>query len=141
MQDLPAAFLIGKLSNRMRRTLAEMSSSSPYTGTQGKVLHYLIAGKEDAVYQKDIEQEFTLRPSSATELLKKMEENGLIYRIAEQHDARLKRIMITDKALEYAETVQKDMDEMERTLTRSIKPKDLEAFKKVCQKMLSNLEY
>ena len=98
MNDFPAAFLIGKLSNRIRRRITEMASDLPYTGAQGKVLHYLLAQKEN-VYQKDIEENFSLRPSSATEVLKKMEDAGLLYRVPEEKDARLKRIILTEKAL------------------------------------------
>ena len=45
MNDFPAAFLIGKLSNRIRRRITEMASDLPYTGVYGKVLHYLLAQK------------------------------------------------------------------------------------------------
>ena len=38
------------------------------------------------VFQKDIEEEYSLRPPTATELLKK---NGLIYREAVASDARI----------------------------------------------------
>ena len=73
MDGIPLAFLVGKLSNRIRRRIIELSSDFPYTGAQGKVLNFLLSRRE-AVYQKDVEEEFSLRPSSATELLKKMEE-------------------------------------------------------------------
>lgn len=139
MNDFPAAFLIGKLSNRIRRRITEMASDLPYTGAQGKVLHYLLAQKEN-VYQKDIEENFSLRPSSATEVLKKMEDAGLLYRVPEEKDARLKRIILTEKGLSFKDVVMDGLDNVEADISRGIKPKDIETFKKVCAKMIDNIE-
>ncbi len=139
MHDYPAVFLVGKLTNRIRRRITELASDLPYTGAQGKILHFLIAQKE-TVYQKDIEQEFSLRPSSATEMLKKMEEAGLIYRVSEEKDARLKRIVLTEKARFFEGDVQRGLNEIEKEISEGIKEKDLETFRKVLAKMLSNIE-
>lgn len=63
------------------------------------MLHFILAQSND-VFQKDIE-EYSLRPPTAAELLKKMEKNGLIYREAMVSDARMKRIAVSEKALQY----------------------------------------
>ena len=40
----------------------------------GNILSYILAeGEKRSIYQKDIEQEFGLRPSTATEVLKTLE--------------------------------------------------------------------
>ena len=49
------------------------------SGTQGRVLHFILSNNGD-VFQKDIESEFNLRPSTATGILKLMEKNGVIRR-------------------------------------------------------------
>ena len=49
-------------------------------------------GQKHSIYQKDIEKEFGLRPSTATEVLKALEKKELICRVSEKQDARLKRI-------------------------------------------------
>lgn len=139
MEEMPLAFLIGKLSNRIRRRIIELAADFPYTGAQGKILYFLLTHKE-AVYQKDIEQEFSLRPSSATELLKKMEEAGLLYRACEERDARLKRIVLTEKALSYDAEIQKGLHLLEMTMREGIKEKDEETFRKICMRMLENID-
>ncbi len=53
------------------------------------------------ISKKDIEEEYSLRPSSATVLLKKMKKNGLIYREADENDARWKKIIVSERALQY----------------------------------------
>ena len=70
---------VSKLSNKLRRKLDMLSSRGEFSGSQGRALHFLLAQKED-VFQKDVEEEFSIRPSTATELLKQMEKSGLIVR-------------------------------------------------------------
>lgn len=137
-QEKHAARYIGKLSNQIRRRIDSFSSRTNFSGSQGKILHFVLAQKSD-VFQKDIEEEFSLRPSTATELLKKMEQNGLIYREALPEDARKKRVIVTDKALQYREIVMRDLLHLEEELTKDISKKDLEIFFQVLEKMLDNI--
>lgn len=87
---------ISKLSNKIRRKMDAFSTKESFSGSQGRVLHFLLAQTED-VFQKDIEEEYSLRPPTATALLKKMEENGLIFRESLPNDGRMKKIVVTEK--------------------------------------------
>ena len=91
------------------------------------------------MFQKDIEEEFSLRPSSATELLKQMEKGGLIRREPVDYDGRLKKITVTEKALGYREQVVRDLADMEAELLRGVSREDLTVFFKVVEQMLDNL--
>ena len=91
------------------------------------------------VFQKDIEEEYSIRPSTATELLKQMEKNGLIVREPVSYDNRLKRIVVTEKALQYRQQVVEDLTALEETLTRGISETDLQIFFQVIEKMMDNL--
>ena len=68
-----AARYINNLSNKLRRKIDAFSSRAVFSGSQGRVLHFVLAQSRD-VFQKDIEEEFSLRPPTATQLLKKMEQ-------------------------------------------------------------------
>ena len=68
-----------------------------------------------------------------------MEENGLIRREAASYDARLKRILLTEKALQYREQVCKDLDGMEEEMMRGIREKDVEVFFRVMEQLIDNL--
>lgn len=129
---------ITKLSNTLRRKIDAFSSRSVFSGTQGRTLHYILAQTND-VFQKDIEEEFSLRPPTATELLKKMEQNGLIYRETLTEDARKKRIILSKTALQYKETVMQDLANLEEELTKDISKSELDLFIKVIEKMLDNI--
>ncbi len=133
-----AARYISKLSNKLRRKIDAFSSRENFSGSQGKVLHFLLAQSND-VFQKDIEEEYGLRPSTATVLLKKMEQNGLIYREAAANDARWKKIIVSEKALQYKDIVMDDILNLEKELTQGISESDLDVFFSVVEKMLDNI--
>ena len=133
-----AARAVGRLSNKLRRKLDAFSSRKEFSGSQGRTLHFLLAQTED-VFQKDVEEEFGIRPPTATELLKQMEKNGLILREPAEHDNRLKKIVLTEKALLFREQVRADLAGLEQTLTAGISPQDLAAFFRVMDTMMDNI--
>ncbi len=138
LQDKHAARYISKLSNKLRRKIDAFSSREDFSGSQGKVLHFLLAQSND-VFQKDIEEEYSLRPSTATVLLKKMEKNGLIHREVSETDARWKKIIVSEKAMQYKDIVMADILNLEEELTKGISKNDLEVFFSVMEKMLDNM--
>lgn len=55
---------ISKLANRIRRRLGRFTFKNEFSGEQGKTLHFLLA-RPGEVFQKDIEEEYGIRPSTA----------------------------------------------------------------------------
>lgn len=129
---------VSKLSNKVRHRLDALAARQEFSGSQGRTLHFLLAQTGD-VFQKDIEEEYSIRPSTATEMLKQMEKNGLIRREPVPYDNRLKKIVLTDKALQYRDTVVDGLTGLEEDLIRGIPGEDLEVFFRVIQAMLDNL--
>ena len=127
-----------KLSNKIHRTIDKFASKSELTGAEGRVLHYIL-GQEEDVFQRDIEVKLGLRSSTATEIIKKMENNALIIRKPTENDARLKKIIITDKALEYKEIVMNDLRNFEKTLVAGLSEEEIDSFLKTIEKMINNL--
>ncbi|MCD8160677.1 MAG: MarR family winged helix-turn-helix transcriptional regulator [Clostridiales bacterium] len=138
MQNQSAAHSVSRLANEIRHRLDACSTRSGLSGAQGRALHFILA-QEEPVYQRDIEEEFGLRPSTVTELLKKMEQNGLIYRETEARDSRLKRIVVTETALAHQRQVVADLKELEDELTEGVSPGQLMVFFEVMEKMSENL--
>lgn len=138
-EGLIAGREISRLSNIIRRELENYSIKCEYSGAQSKALHFLLTNSDRDIFQKDLEEAYGLRPATASQLLKKMEENGLILRKPLDSDARLKRIIPTEKALEYQEKMIHDLNELEKRLIQGIAPAELEVFTRVIEKMLQNL--
>ncbi len=133
-----AARYVSKLSNKLRRRIDAFSCRDRMSGAEGRVLHFLLTQQGD-LFQNDIEEEYSLRPSTATELLKKMEHHGLIRREPMSGDARMKRIVVSEEALGYRQQVLQDILQLEEELTRGIPEKDLDVFFRVIEQMMDNI--
>lgn len=133
-----AAYYINKLSNKLRRKIDAFPSRAMLSGSQGRVLHFVLAQNHD-VFQKDIEEEFGLRPPTATQLLKKMEQDGLIRREVMAEDGRLKRILVSEKALQYKDVVITDLINLEEELTKEIPQEEMDIFFRIIEKMMENV--
>ncbi|MBR2893432.1 MAG: winged helix-turn-helix transcriptional regulator [Clostridia bacterium] len=110
------------------------------TGTHGWAVGYFYDNRHRDVFQKDFEQEFDIRRSTASNILSLMEKNGLINRESVPYDARLKKITLTDKALEVQSVVNKSFDRLEGTMKKNISDEELRVFFSVLDKVCNNLE-
>ena len=132
---------INQISNRLRRRSRAIQETIGISGAQGNILNYiLVDGRKRPVYQKDIEKEFGLRPSTATEALKNLEAKGLICRISEKQDGRLKRIELTSKAEEIRHLITSEIAESENLLLKGITEEERRIFIEIGKKMLKNLD-
>lgn len=133
--------VINKISNRLRRRSVALQEKLGMSGAQGNILNYiLVDGRKRPVYQKDIEKEFGLRPSTATEALKNLEAKGFICRISEKQDGRLKRIELTSKAEEIRHLITSEIAESENLLLKGITEEERRIFIEIGKKMLKNLD-
>ena len=61
------------------------------------ILSYLFWHRDVPIYQRDIEREFSITRSTVTNILQLMERKGYIERQSVPQDARLKRLVLTEK--------------------------------------------
>lgn len=133
--------VIAILSNQIKRYIDRTASAHGMTGAQGRVLHFiLLRSKDGEVFQKDIEEEFNLRRSTASGILQLMEKNGMIRRESVPYDARLKSIKRTEKAMKLQEQVIADIQDLEAALTQNLEQDDLQIFFKVMKQMTKNID-
>ena len=133
--------VINKISNRLRRRSRAVQEAIGISGAQGNILDYiLVEGEKRSIYQKEIEREFGLRPSTATEALKNLEKRGLIRRIPDEQDGRYKRIVFTEKASQVKEALRQEIRQSEELLLRGISSEEKTVFLEIAERMLENLE-
>ena len=133
--------LINKISIRLRRRSEKMGKNFGITEIQGRILDFiLVDGRGRPLYQKDIEKEFGLRPSTATELLKTLESRKMIQRVSSEEDGRYKKIQFTEAADEIRTALQQEIQKTEELLIEGIPQEDLNTFMRVAETMLANLE-
>ena len=88
---------------------------------------------------EDQKEEFQIRKSTVTGILKLMEKHGYIYRESVKKDARLKRIVPTAKAEEMRPKILEHIQKTEARLIEGIAPEDVLICKKALGQMLCNL--
>ena len=130
---------IKRLSNGISREMCAAFGSGMFSGAHGRTLHFLLAHTKIDIFQKDIEEEFGLRPPTATALLKELEQRGLIRKEPVPYDARKKKIVVTEEALQYKDCVLKGLEELNQKLTAGISDEEMQVFFSVTDRMLKNL--
>ena len=133
--------MINRISNRLRRRSRAIQESIGISGAQGNILDYIIVeSSHHSVYQKEIELEFGLRPSTATESLKALEKKELICRIPEEMDGRYKKIVFTEKAHQIKDALRDEITNSEALLLRGITAEEQTEFLRIANIMLKNLD-
>lgn len=131
-------------SSRLVKRYMDNDASKIYvekmTGTHGWAIGFFFHNRDKDIFQKDFEQEFNIRRSTASNILSLIEKNGLIKRENVPYDARLKKITLTQKALDVQSVVDDAFERLEDKLRKDISEEDLQVFFRVIDKINSNLE-
>ena len=138
---MEAGKIINCISNRLRNRSQAVHMELGIGSAQGKVLNYiLVESMIHPVYQKDLEREFGLRPSTITEMLNALEQKALISRVSDEWDGRYKKIVFTEKALAVKDRIRAEVEETEGCLLQGISLEEQKEFMRIAGKMLQNLE-
>lgn len=133
--------MINCISNRLRNRSQEVHTQLGIGSAQGKILNYVLVESEaHSVYQKDLELEFGLRPSTVTEMLNALEQKKLIQRVSDEWDGRYKKIVFTEKARSMKDRIRQEVEETEHLLLQGITEQEKQEFLRIAGKMLQNLE-
>ena len=92
------------------------------------------------VMQRDLENEFGITRSTASKVLILLEKKGVIARESVSHDARLKKIVLTEKSRELAGKLRADTAQMESVLTKGFTPEELETLNGYLDRLRGNIE-
>lgn len=109
------------------------------TGVHSFIIGYIAGNSDKDIFQRDIEVKFGIRRSTATGIINRMEKNGLVVRNKVDYDARLKKLVLTDKAREINKLVEEDIGNIEKIIIDGIEEEELETFRRVMKKMKDNL--
>ena len=110
------------------------------TGTNSWIICYLANHEGRDVFQKDIEKEFDITRSTASKVIDLMEQKGLVERQTVPHDARLRKLVLTDKSRQLVNLISEDKDNLEKTLTKGFSEEEKAALAGYILRMRKNLE-
>lgn len=122
------------ISNMIHRRIiaGQCGEEDQLTASNGWILGYLAHNEDREVYQRELEEKFNVRRATISKTLSLMEQKGLIERVAVPKDARLKRILLTDKGRRHNCDMIAEFDRIEEEITEGIPPEKLDTFFEVC---------
>lgn len=130
---------LSNLTKRYVETATHKNQIEKITGTNSWIIGYLSQNADKDIYQKDLEEEFSVTRSTASKVLALMEQKGLIERHVVARDARLKKLVLTDKAWELHNLMKEDFLTMEATLTKGFTAEERENLLTYIQRMKDNI--
>ncbi len=129
------------LSRLLKRNTDIEVTKYGITGVQSAMIGFIYEqSRKKDVFAKDIEKAFDLRRASSAGLIQNMERNGLIKREMVGNDARLKKIVLTEKALELRKKLDKSIKNMEKKMQDGLTKEEVEKYIELTKKMAKNLE-
>lgn len=136
-------FQIRTLSHLVKRTVDQVAFAEQDdhpTGVQGWILGYLYENQGREIFQRDIQEHFSIRRSTVTGILQLMERNGLITRSSVERDARLKKLELTPRGVELHERVERSIRQVEDRLSQCLTPEEKAIFLTICEKIRAHLK-
>ncbi len=133
--------LIHKVAHKMKREIDHANQKLGVSGVQGRIIGYVrCESKNRDVFQKDIEEHFELRGSSVTSTLQNLEKMGFIVRESIPTDQRLKRIVLTKKAIDIHNQITKNIEQVEKEAFSSINKEEEQLLSDLLKRILNNIE-
>ena len=111
-------------------------------GPQGQVLRFLgwREHEQELTLIKDIEQELNITKSVASNLVKRMVQNGLVELETSPSDKRAKFVHLTEKSRSQMKQVKSFFDRIDRSLLDGISEENLAIFEEVMGQLQANIE-
>ena len=111
-------------------------------GPQGQVLRFLgwREHEQELTLIKDIEQELNISKSVASNLVKRMVQNGLVELEASPVDKRAKFVRLTDKSRSQVQQVKAFFERIDNQLIEDVDEDELLIFEKVLSQLQENIK-
>ena len=104
------------------------------------IVGFLYNNPDRAVYQRDIEREFRVNRATVSGMISLMEQKGLIRRLSVSHDARLKKLELTQLGRELHEKQVRRFEALEGTMEDALTPEELRQLFVITDKLRHTLE-
>lgn len=133
------------LNNAVRRYFDRNSETvkklDNLTSSNKWIMGYLFVAEKEGrdVFQRDLENNFGITRSTVSKVLSLLEKKGLISRESVSHDARLRKIVLTEKTREIGRTMRREHDEMEKKLRIGFSPEEIELLCDFIERMQRNI--
>ena len=110
------------------------------TCTNLRIIRFLNEHSDREVYQRDLEKEFGITRSTASRVLMLMEQKGLIERHSVKKDARLKKLVLTEKSRAISASFIGSGRRMDQLLLEGFSPEETGLLFSFLDRMLENVK-
>ena len=104
------------------------------------ILQHLVDNLDKEIYQKDIEQLFSIKRSTANQMLRTMETRGFIRRNTSSDDARRNVLTVTEAGMEADQHLREKLYQFMKKFHGDIPRSELEQFQATLRKLWNNIE-
>ena len=110
------------------------------TGNNMFIIGYLAKNGEKDIFQKDLEEVFSVRRSTMSAIILRMEKKGFLVRESVAYDARLKKLVLTEKGRRIHEMIESKVAETEEKLSACLSEEEKKTLCFLLEKLRQNLE-
>ena len=131
------------LSNLIKREVGNFGCDKyqdELTGNNMFIIGHLARHREEDVFQKDLEEFFSVRRSTMSTIILRMEQKGLLSRESVSHDARLKKLVLTEKGEQIHEMIESKIEDTEKKLSSGLTEDEKQTLFHLLEKLRQNLE-
>ncbi|MFI3237036.1 MAG: MarR family winged helix-turn-helix transcriptional regulator [Lachnospiraceae bacterium] len=138
-------FSVRKLTNLIGRKMQgdfQQVGLDEATAQNGWIIMYIYdhTMMGENVYQKDLEKKFSVTRSTTSKVVNLMIKKGFIVSESVESDARLKKLVLTEKATDVVKTMQEVMIHMEDFVTSGLTPDEINTLTMLLNKMCNNFK-
>ena len=105
----------------------------------GWIIGYIYSNRDKDVFQKDIEEHFSITRSTVSKVVDCMVNKGLIERKNVSSDARLRKLVLTDKAVAMVEHMRRYEAQIEEQLLKGFSENEREQLVSYIQRIKDNI--
>ncbi len=143
MDEKPIGMELRRLSLCMSRYMDAHSNCKKIeelTGTNGWIIGYIGSKKGKDVFQRDLERTFGITRSTASKTIDAMVAKGFVNRVGVDYDARLKKLVLTEKAMDVIDLMDEDGKKMEAALLSGFSDEEQRQLRGYISRMTENIK-
>ena len=134
---------IRAISNLIKREVGKCGYEQyrdELTGNNMFIIGYLAKHRGEDVFQKDLENVFSVRRSTMSNIILRMEQKGFLTRQSVSRDARLKKLVLTEKGERIHEMIESGIADTEQKLSAGLTEDEKQTLFCLLEKLRQNLE-
>ena len=110
------------------------------TGSGGWIIAYIAENFNRDIFQRDLEREFYITRSTASKNVDLLVKNGFIERVPVDYDARLKKLVLTEKAKDVFKIMRNDRASLEEQMLTGFSDEEKLQLRAFLRRLASNIE-